>query len=149
MHSIPNIALIPFDAVFLQQSAIFILKANLPVVFCLTLEIRLQRRSMGWTDREDSIAALPVERSVAPSTQLQPLGGTGFDVLDHFCRRARPGMGNEQMDVIRDRPSLQQSAVEVIDDAANVSMKFDMYEVVQDWLTVLRGKDQMHENLRE
>lgn len=48
--SIPHIAFVVFDAVFLKQALVFPLKRHPPVILRLIPDVILQRRAMGWAD---------------------------------------------------------------------------------------------------
>lgn len=56
-------------------------------------------------------------------------------------------MGNQQMDVVGDRTSLEQSTFLLFHNAADVGVEFLADIIGQPWFPVLRGEDQMHEDL--
>ena len=58
-------------------------------------------------------------------------------------------MSDQQMKVIGDGASLEQRALVVFDDSADVSVEFVAVSICEEWFPILRGKDQMHEDLGE
>ena len=63
-QSIPNIFLIPFDFVTLQQRAQLLLKSNFAMMFLLPGNVLLHRFEIGLAHGEIRVAALPFEVGV-------------------------------------------------------------------------------------
>jgi hypothetical protein len=59
--SVPNIAFVIVDPVFLEEVAVFVLKGARPVVFRLGVDVTEQRFPLAHPNREGPIALLPLK----------------------------------------------------------------------------------------
>ena len=59
--SIPHIPLVPFEAVGLEEAAVFVLEGVLGVVLFLVGDVGADVVDFGFADGEDAVAGLPVE----------------------------------------------------------------------------------------
>lgn len=147
--SIPEISYIVFNAVFKQQMPVFILKRHRPVVFCLIINVLFQCQTMGRADREDAVSALPVKRRGTGRFRFQPFRRAGFDFLNQIGRCTGAGHGDQQVNMVGNRASLEQCPFLVSNNTADVCVEFVADVISQQRLPVLRRKDQMCENLGE
>lgn len=58
---IPHITLVPFDAMSLEEAAVFVLEGHLGVMFLLIRDVGAHFVGFGFADGKDAVAGLPVE----------------------------------------------------------------------------------------
>ena len=68
----------------------------------------------GFADREDSVAALPVEVGQAGRLFLQPLGGFCFCLFDHVLDREFAGQEGEDVNVVGDTADEDGGRIDVV-----------------------------------
>lgn len=150
MHaSIPHIPFIKRDTVFGQQSTVFVLKRHLAMMLRLMGNVGLQRRAMRGADGKDPVTALPMETRISSALGLQPLGRSRLDLLHQLRRRTGARVSDQQVDVVGHGTRLQQRALLVLHDAADVGVEFIPNVIRQPRFAPLRGEDQMHQDLSE
>lgn len=80
---------------------------------------------------------------------LQPFRGASLDFLNQIRRRTGTRVGNQEVDMIGNRSRFEQSSFLIFHNAADVGVKFVADVSSQQRLPVLRGKNQMYEELGE
>src|SRR5437763_4557441 len=79
--SVPEVALVVLDAMFLQESSELLLEGGLAVVLLLPGDVGPHRLDVGLTDGKGAVAVLPVEVGERASLGLDPLGRALLDLL--------------------------------------------------------------------
>jgi hypothetical protein len=95
LQSIPTISFIEFDLVLFQQSAVFILKRYLTMVFFLAVNVSLDTFSMRRADRKHSVSTLPMEILIDSPFCLDPFRESRLYLLNEIRRRTRPWMRHQ------------------------------------------------------
>lgn len=138
-RSIPGVALVDFATLLGTELAEFILEGHLAVALLLVLDVADEFRALRFTDREDAVAALPVETAECGALCLQPLGRAGFEFFDELGNGDLAGEVTEDVDVVFDAVNGEAGAVEGFEDRDEVGVQFlaDTF-VFEEWLAIFR-----------
>ena len=151
--SIPHIPLVPFDAVGLEEAAVFVLEGVFGVVLFLVGDVGADVVGFGFADGEDAVAGLPVElgkHGIALGLVDEPDGGGSFHFFDPIRHRDRAGEAHEDVNVIRHAADDERRAVESRGDAAEVAVEFVSQRFFgEKGKTILRGPHRVYEDVRE
>ena len=88
--SIPDIAFIVFDSVFLEEGAVFVLEGARLVVLLLGVDVVEQSIQVGRADGKGTLTALPCKGGQCGRLGFKPFGGRGFQFLDELGHGDRP-----------------------------------------------------------
>ena len=151
--SIPHIPLVPFEAVGLEEAAVFVLEGVFGVVLFLVGDVGADVVGFGFADGEDAVTGLPVElgeHGIALRLVDEPDGGGAFHFFDPVRHRDRASEAHEDVNVIRHAADDQRRAIESRGDAAKVAMEFVAQGFVgEKGKTILRGPNRVNEDVRE
>lgn len=151
--SIPHIPLIPFDAVGLEEAAVFVLEGVFGVVLFLVGDVGADVVGFGFADGEDAVAGPPVEfgeHRIALGLADEPDGGGAFHFFYPIRHRDRAGEAHEDVNVVRHAADDQRRAIESRRDAAEIAMEFVAQGFVgEEGKTILRGPHRVNEDVRE
>jgi hypothetical protein len=126
------------------------LKVLGPVVGFLISDVLDERIDVTGTDRERSVTVLPVKRRKVRALILQPQRRFALEFLDQVGDRSRSPELTENMNMVRNPTDAQHWAVEQFAHTAQHAMTFVANgHVVEKWLALFRGENDMQVNLRE
>jgi hypothetical protein len=130
----------------LQQ---FILKNLLFMMYFLSLNIGDHSINFGGIDREDTITILPIEISILWSLSFNPFGRVPFDFLNEFHLTNFPRQGAENMDMITISSYLYRITFKSFTSPTQISPKFLLDSIVNEWLAIFGGKGYVDIDLRK
>ena len=119
------------------------------MMLSLIADVLFDCRPMRWTDREYSVARLPLKVIELIPFRFNPLRGTNFDFLHEFRGGNGAGVREQEMDVILDRAGLQKRPPVILDDSSDVRVEFITNLIIYPWRALFGRKDDMNENFRE
>ena len=99
MGALPEIFLIVFHPVFLEERHVFLLKSFDPMMQNLIRDVILNRLAIGHAHGEGSVSRLPTEIFYADRF-VDPARGGLFYILDERSQRMRRPQTNQQMNMI-------------------------------------------------
>src|SRR6185503_19708349 len=102
LNSIPQILLVDFDPVLLQQRQEFLLERFIAMMLLLLADVANERVQLRHAHVERPIFFLPLEKSVFGEDVVNPLGGTALDQLGSLCDRQGGRKRKEQVNRIFD-----------------------------------------------
>ena len=127
MSSIPDVALVVGNAVFLEEDDEFFLERMLPVVFLLTRDVLRHSSHARFAYAERSITSLPSEVFRRPFFMC-PARGIGFDESCDIGNRVRRGHAQQHVNVIGRAIDNQRDTTHGANDATHVGeqIRFDL-----------------------
>lgn len=99
-------------------------------MFRLAFEIGFDVTPMGCADGENPIAGLPMKLGIAWAMRFEPFRRAGFDILDDSSRGESSRVNEEQVDVVSHRSGLEERAVLMRNDAANVGVQLGADDIL-------------------
>ena len=116
------------------------------VVPILRGDVLLQCGQVGWSYREDAVAALPGEVREFRGLGFEPHGRGRFELFDEFRNRDGAGESDGKMDVVFNAAGEEAVAVEVACDGGEVGVELWTEGGFEERCAVLGGKDDVDED---
>lgn len=146
VSSIPNVAVIAFEAVALQEGTKLILKRMLCVVGFLCVDVSEQSTQVFGSEREDAVASLPCEVRQGRRLRLDPFGRRGLYFRNQRCYGDRTRQADRKMHVVSDAAGAVTFASSVARDSCKVRIERGANVVGEAWSSILGAEDHVDED---
>jgi hypothetical protein len=149
MPSIPQILLVAFHSILLQERPELILEILLPMMRLLRVDILNQRLQISRTYRERSVSPLPRELRQHRRFGLEPLRRRSLQLrnqLRNICGSQQPDC---KMHMVRNTSHAVALAPGIANDRGKVRIQFRTNRITQNSLPALRTEDHMHHDERK
>lgn len=145
--SIPQVPLIAFHTIFLEERTEFILKRHFSMVCLLPVDVSNQRLPVSRTRRERSIAALPGKPREAGRLGLEPFRRGRFELFHQSRNVRRTFQSNREMDVISNASNAITFAFGVTNDGGEIRIERGTHRHIENGHAVLRAENHMNQTI--
>jgi hypothetical protein len=147
--SIPQIFLVAFHPILLQERPKLILKRTLCVMRLLAGDVLDQRLQIRRPHRKSSISPLPRELRQRWRLCLKPFRRGRLQLRNQLRDICGARQSNGKMHVVRDTPHAIAFAPGVAHNCSQISMKVGPHRIIENRPAILRTEDHVHQNERK
>ncbi len=147
--SIPQISLIAFHTIFLEERTEFLLKRHLPVVRFLPVDVSNQRLQVSWPNRERSITSLPSKLRQPGRLSFEPFGRGRLQLFHQLRYIRRACQSNGKMYVVRNAPHAITLALRIAGNGSKIGVKPRPHRIIENGLSIFCAENNVNQNKRE
>jgi hypothetical protein len=147
--SVPQIPLVAFHPVLLQERAKFVLERTLPMMYLLRIDVLDQCLQICRPNRKRSVPSLPCELRALRRFCLEPLRRRSLQVPDQLGEIRAPRHSDRKMYMVRNPSHAIALTPGIANDHGKVRIQLRTDRIIENRPAALRTEDHVHHNERE
>lgn len=147
--SVPQIPLVAFHPVLLQERAKFVLERTLPMMRLLRVDVLDQRLQVCRPNRKHPISSLPCELRQCRGFCLDPFRRRCLQLCNQLRYIRRSRQSHCEMHMIRNASNAVTLASGVTCDRSKIRIQLRTHRIIENRSAALRTEDHVHHNERK